>query len=450
MSPSRSTDTPTCAFNRINDNLKPMQRRHGPCRRATCYFAAFLVAAYAVAIVAIPPGDRLQQSPVAFASSGFAFDLLAYELGNFPDKWIYRALSALPWVDDGPEARLSALEQYEELARHLRENARQLREATAQDDLTRRNDLQRERERLLDTRDAIRDTVEEHLEAELSLTLGSYGFRSWGDFMWPPVDFRIDNPPSILVTSPRNFIERRESRLIETDLTESEKLGIENHLQNQANLSAIVLRTGGLAAFPNIVPSHYDLLPLLEVSAHEWLHAYLLFQPLGRAYWDNGDMTSLNETLAQIFGKEVGRITYNRIKSADVNTMEPPPSVTAADADAPTADPDRFDFREFMFETRQETDALLAQGRIEGAEAYMEERRLVLVDNGHHIRKLNQAYFAFHGLYAAGAASTSPLARQLWELRLQSDDIGDLVKTLQTVSDYSQFHDLLDSYGIER
>ena len=430
--------------------MPPKNRDRHPCRRITCFFAAFLVLAYAVAIVAIPPGDRLQQSPVAFASSGFAFDLLAYELGNFPDKWVYRAFSTLPWVDDGPEARRSALDQYEQLAPRLRENAGQLREATAQNDLARRNDLQRERDRLLSTRDAIRDTAEEHLEAELSLTLASFGFRSWGDFMWPPVDFRIDNPPSILVTSPRNFIERRESRLIETDLTESEKLGIEDHLLDQANLSAIVLRTGGLAAFPNIVPSHYDLLPLLEVSAHEWLHAYLLFQPLGRAYWDNGDMTSLNETLAQIFGKEIGRITYNRIKDADINTMEPPPSVTAADEDTPPADPDHFDFREFMFETRQETDALLSDNRIAEAEAYMEERRLVLVDNGHHIRKLNQAYFAFHGLYAAGAASTNPLARQLWELRLQSNDIGDLVRTLQTVSDYSQFHDLLDSYGIER
>lgn len=427
-----------------------MQRRHGPCRRAFCYFAAFVVLAYAAAIVAIPPGDRLQQSPVAFASSGFAFDLLAYELGNFPDKWVYRTLSALPWVDDGPDARRSALDQYEELARHLRENAGKLREATAQNDLARRDDLQDERELLLDTRNAIRDTVEEYLEAELSLTLSNFGFSTWGDFMWPPVDFRIDNPPSILVTSPRNIIERRESRLIDTDLTESEKLSIENHLLTQANLSAIVLRTGGLAAFPNIVPSHYDLLPLLEVSAHEWLHAYLLFQPLGRAYWDNGDMTSLNETLAQIFGKEIGRITYNRIKDADIDTMEPPPSVTDTGEDAPPADPDRFDFREFMFETRQKTDEMLAENQIAEAEAYMEQRRLVLVEHGHHIRKLNQAYFAFHGLYAAGLASTSPLARQLWELRLQTDHIGDFVKTLQTVSDYSQFHDLLDDYGIER
>ena len=63
---------------------------------------------------------------------------------------------------------------------------------------------------------------------------------------------------------------------------------------------------------------------------------------------------------------------------------------------------------------------------------------------------INQACFEFHGVYAAGVASTSPLARQLWELRLQSDHVGDLVKTLQTISDYPQFLDLLDSFGIER
>lgn len=427
-----------------------MPRCHRLCCRVALVAAATLLFVYATIIVAVPPGDRLQQSPVAFASSGYAFDLLAYELGNFPDKWVRRVYALLPWVDDGIEARRAALSQYEELARMLRENAANLREAVAQSDDQTHAAAQQKRDELLAQRNRIRDIAEEYLEAELGKTLADYGFSTLGDFMWPPVDFRIDNPPSLLVTSPRHVIARRESRLVDTDLTEEQKLQVENQLLHEANLSAIIVRTGGLAAFPNIVPSDYDLLPLLEVSAHEWLHAYLLFQPLGRAYWDNGDMTLLNETLAQIFGKEVGRITYNRLTGRDIDTMEPPPSVVARDEQREDSDPDRFDFRQFMFETRQRTDAMLADGYVTDAEDYMEQRRLELVGHGYHIRKLNQAYFAFHGLYAAGVASTSPLAAQLWELRLQSADIGELVRTLQQVSDYDQFHRLLDDRGIER
>ena len=192
-----------------------------------------------------------------------------------------------------------------------------------------------------------------------------------------------------------------------------------------------------------------SLLPLLEVSAHEWLHAYLLFQPLGRAYWSNGDMTSLNETLANLFGKEIGRTVYNRLTGENIQTLEPP-YIPSHDEDDINNDADKFDFREFMHETRRHTDELLEQGRIAEAETYMEDRRSELVKNGHNIRKINQAYFAFHGLYADGPSSTSPLARQIWELRQQSTDAGHLVKTLQTISNYDEFLALLDERGIAR
>ena len=430
-----------------------MPRRHGPCPRICRYLVVAVVGIYAVLIAAIPPGDRLQQSPVAYASSGFAFDLLAFELGNFPDKWLWRLWSLAPWTDDGPAVRVDALAQFETLARRFRENRAELERSIAAADDAASHEAHHERDRLLAERDGIRNTVEEYLEAEISLTISSVGFGGWFDTLWPPVDFRLDNPPNLLVTSPRHVIDLRESRLLETDMSADQKLRVEQQLLHEADLSAVVVSTGGLASYPNIVPSHWDLLPLLEVAAHEWLHAYLIFQPLGRAYWDNGDMTSLNETLAQIFGKEIGRITYNRITGESIETMDPPPSVTAAlqnATDPETRDPDRFDFREFMFETRQRTDAMLAAGEIEEAEAYMEDRRKELVTHGHNIRKLNQAYFAFNGLYAAGVASTSPLGRQLWEIRLHSQDIGDMVKTLQAVSDYDQFLRRLDTRGIER
>ncbi|MCZ7674510.1 MAG: hypothetical protein M5U34_48980 [Chloroflexi bacterium] len=47
--------------------------------------------------------------------------------------------------------------------------------------------------------------------------------------------------------------------------------------------------------------------------------------------------------------------------------------------------------------TRRLVDELVTDGDIEGAEAYVEARRRLFVENGYQIRKLNQAYFAFYG-----------------------------------------------------
>ncbi|HRO24702.1 MAG TPA: hypothetical protein PLR07_10460, partial [Promineifilum sp.] len=54
------------------------------------------------------------------------------------------------------------------------------------------------------------------------------------------------------------------------------------------------------------------------------------------------------------------------------------------------------------------------------AEDYMEQRRRVFLDNGYNIRKLNQAFFAFYGGYAAepgGAAGEDPIGPMLREIR---------------------------------
>jgi hypothetical protein len=83
-----------------------------------------------------------------------------------------------------------------------------------------------------------------------------------------------------------------------------------------------------------------------------------------------------------------------------------------------------------MRETRLEVDRLLAEGRVEEAEAYMDARREELVDNGYNVRKLNQAYFAFHGSYAVGAAATDPIGAKLRALRLLSGDLADFVRTV--------------------
>ena len=84
-----------------------------------------------------------------------------------------------------------------------------------------------------------------------------------------------------------------------------------------------------------------------------------------------------------------------------------------------------------MRATRIHVDELLAAGKPDQAEAYMEERRKRFVAHGYRLRRLNQAYFAFHGTYAdTGAAGVSIVGQQIEELRRRSPSLADFLRTV--------------------
>jgi len=59
----------------------------------------------------------------------------------------------------------------------------------------------------------------------------------------------------------------------------------------------------------------------------------------------------------------------------------------------------------------------------------MEEKRQYLASMGYYIRKLNQAYFAFHGTYGDSPASISPIGAELKQLREQSASLKAFLDT---------------------
>ena len=101
-----------------------------------------------------------------------------------------------------------------------------------------------------------------------------------------------------------------------------------------------------------------------------------------------------------------------------------------------------------MHETRIKADELLAEGKIEEAEAYMEQRREVFWENGFLIRKLNQAYFAFHGAYAdspGGAAGEDPVGPAVRALREQSDSLADFINTIAWMTSFEELQQAIHS-----
>ncbi len=246
---------------------------------------------------------------------------------------------------------------------------------------------------------------------------------------FPPVNVCLANLPRLLVVSPRDRIEsiKKITLLPEMTLEEIEKMEEE---VDRLGVSSLVLNLGGMATFPSYVDYEADLRFTIDTIVHEWLHQYLAFTPLGFQYIldqtgirPDYEIATMNETVVGIVSKEIGAIIYEKYFPQPATESEPPPPDAAA-----------FDFNREMREIRKAVDDYLARGEIEAAEAFMKERRQYLAENGYYIRKLNQAYFAFHGTYADSPTSISPIGAELQELRGQSASLKDFLDTVSVMS----------------
>ncbi len=241
---------------------------------------------------------------------------------------------------------------------------------------------------------------------------------------WPPVNFELTSPPRLLVRSPRDRIERAGDTLLKNDLSLRDIQRIEERTDNATTVS-LVISIGGLAAYPAIVRDDRTYGSVLETAAHEWVHHYLAFYPLGRQWGKGGDAETLNETTADLAGREIAKL---------VNERHPVHFADGEDGRAPARPDNGIDFNKEMRELRLQVDALLAEGKVAEAEAAMEAKRRYLNDNGITIRKINQAYFAFYGTYAASPQSSSPIGPKVdrvWEL---TGDVGAFLAAMRGVT----------------
>ena len=65
---------------------------------------------------------------------------------------------------------------------------------------------------------------------------------------------------------------------------------------------------GGLAAYPAMVRDDRSFDSLLDTASHEWVHHYLAFYPLGQQFGNGRDGTTLNETVADLAGREIANL----------------------------------------------------------------------------------------------------------------------------------------------
>ncbi|GAB4402785.1 MAG: hypothetical protein OHK003_30390 [Anaerolineales bacterium] len=287
------------------------------------------------------------------------------------------------------------------------------------------------------------------LQDQVAEVLAENGLTTGGQPI-PSVWYHSTPLPMALIVSPRERIEQTANISINTNITVDEQVKLEDEVAQGLNVSSLVVQIGGVGVYPTMVARTTNMPWLLNTIAHEWIHNYLTLRPLGMLYGETPELRTMNETTASIAGDEIGALViekfYPELKPAasfpDLELV----SLSFDRPDPATLTRPPFDFRAQMHETRINADALLAEGKIDEAEAYMEARRQIFLRNGYLLRKINQAYFAFHGAYAdvpGGAAGEDPVGPAVRELRARSDSLADFINTMAWMWSFEQLQETL-------
>lgn len=377
-------------------------------------------------------------------ASSQAFDLAGWMVQSAWLKLTQSAMASPRYFT--PSAQRETVLEYLQLVEDIQNLERDIRlvfsDPNQSDPYAASLDSRAELEQLYIRQKSLAPLSESVLEMQVTTILNELGLTSGGQPI-PWVLYHITPLPKNLVLSPREVIRQETSYLLQPEMTLEEIIQLEDSVSSRLGFSTLVVEIGGLAAYPTMVMRTTALDWLSNTIAHEWIHLYLGQRPLGMNYDRTPELRTMNETAASIAGDEIGQMVMERYypelafryrNARQLASLNPQPV-------------SNFDFRAEMYETRVRADALLAEGKIEEAEAYMEARRQVFWENGYAIRKLNQAYFAFHGAYAdtpGGAAGVDPVGPAVRKLRARSATLTEFLERIGRMSSFEELQAALE------
>lgn len=279
--------------------------------------------------------------------------------------------------------------------------------------------------------------VEQVLQDQLNSSLVDLEL-AFGGQLLPPVLYKSEPDSYALIVSPRDEIRQAANLMLVRGLTLDQIIRLEEGIENNLDLSALVVGIGGVGLYPSMIIETGNLDWLIHVVSHEWTHNYLTLRPLGMFYGTSPELTTINEIIADLSADDIQRRAFELYYPEHLPSE--PDSPTGEDlpgqetqVETEPAPGAVFDFRAEMHITRLEVDRLIAEGKIAEAENYMELRRIIFWENGYQIRRLNQAYFAFHGSYAAepgGAAGEEgvDLGAELRKIKQQTPTYREFMR----------------------
>jgi hypothetical protein len=375
--------------------------------------------------------SRSFDSSLNSIANPFRFSTVTWEaetVGNSISNWLFHR-------NQSPANGIQAVNDYFSLVDRIKDLKSRIAAAnagTGKDDIT---PLKSELDLVEKERALLECPVAGVIASQINETLNQQGIYNpvigcrW---RFPPLSFRLEKLPYLLVVSPRERIETIRTITLRPDITPEQIAEIEAGV-DKLGVSSLVVDLGGYGGtYPAIVLNEADIHFTLDTAVHEWAHQYLAFTPLGFRYVldligiaRNYEIATINETAVSVVSTEIGKAVCERYYTGCASHKK--------------TDGAGFYFNGEMRDIRRAVDTLLAQGQIEQAEQFMEQKRQELATHGYYIRKLNQAYFAFNGTYADQPSSISPIGAELKELRARS---SSLKAFLDTVAAFTSRQDL--------
>ncbi len=376
----------------------------------------------------------VQWNAVALLARDEQFDYIAWELDAISVKVNQTLYGLHPFMTE--EARSQYIRDYMALLAQAQALEGQINtmftDPNVSDPEVASAEARAERDRLRAELRSRQPLAESILEGQVAAILVGQGFGAGGQLL-PPISMHFSQVPLLLIVSPRDTI-RFDISINLNPMPVDELAALETLIDERENLSSLIVPIGGIALYPAMVLETASIPNALDTIAHEWLHHYLFAFPLGLSYDFAGEARIINETTAHLFGREIAPLVLQRYYP---ELAPPEPAGRGVQLNAPTPEPPAFDFGAEMNETRVTVDRLLADGRVEAAEAYMEARRRLFVANGYAIRKLNQAYFAFYGGYQSGepgVGGEDPIGPAVQAILDASPSIYEWVVTMRSIT----------------
>ncbi len=367
-------------------------------------------------------------------TTGLEYDYIAWTLKAVSEKAGQAQLNVVQRLT--PDQQEQVVRRYFELVRELEITRAQIqlvysdpRVANPEAESAGLLSQERTLETSLNDLAALTETILQHQVAQVLKDAGM-GFLAQ---QVPPVLFHSTPLPTALIVSPREVIRQDVNLSLLADLSMEEITRLEEEVAEYMGASTLVEDVGGIGVYPTMVQRASSLPWTLDTIAHEWTHNYLTLHPLGMLYDRTPELRTMNETAASIVGSEISQAVMQQYYP-DLVRNNGKVNVGAARSAG-----DEFDFYHEMHITRVRVDELLAEGKIEEAESFMEARRIIFLQNGYLIRKLNQAYFAFHGAYAEvpeGAAGEDPVGPAVRALRGESGSLGEFLKRMAWMNSF--------------
>ncbi len=403
-----------------------------------------VLSVFALGSSGAPPSSETEERARAYTRD-LEFDYVGWMFDAMHVKVFEGALGTQGYLSD--QSRHKLVVSYIELIAQIQRAEWEIRTIYADpnvaDPAEASAELRQQLSALQELRARVAPPAEAILQSQISAVVNEMGLDAAGQ-PFPPVLYHSTPPPPALIISPRDAIRQDANISLTSGISVDQQVALEERVDRALDVSSLVVGIGGVGVYPTMVAQTSDLGWLNEVIAHEWTHNYLTLRPLGVSYMDSPELRIMNETTASIAGKEIGRAVVERYYPELIPPPQPPQSTQAP----PAAEPPAFNFNKEMHQTRLVVDQLLAEGKVNEAEDYMEARRKIFWENGYRgLRKLNQAYFAFHGAYAdepEGAAGADPVGAAVRALRSQSSTLADFINKIAWMTSFEQLKQSLE------